>query len=66
MKCQRRVARTHAALLAIVVLLFAVCKGSAVTYPPLSSFLYGNTGVNAPPEKSFVQGSIQGPANHQL
>ncbi len=56
MKNQRKVSRPGVALIAMVVLLFMACKASAITYPPLSSFLYGNTGVNAPPEKSFVPG----------
>src|SRR5437763_851712 len=56
MKNQRRVSRTSVTLLATLTLLCVVCKASAITYPPLNSFLYGNTGVNAPPEKSFVTG----------
>jgi poly(3-hydroxybutyrate) depolymerase len=30
---------------------------TGIVYPPLSDFLYGNTGVNAPPEKAMVQGT---------
>jgi len=56
MKSQQMVSRMGAAMLAIILLLFPVCKATAITYPALNSFLYGNTGVNAPPEKSFVQG----------
>ncbi len=56
MKNQGKVSRPGVALIAMVVLLFMACKASAITYPSLSSFLYGNTGVNAPPEKSFVPG----------
>src|SRR3954469_16209735 len=56
MKSQRTVSHSAAALPAIILLLLVVGKASAITYPPLSSFLYGNTGVNAPPEKAFVQG----------
>jgi hypothetical protein len=39
-----------------LVLLLGGAPAFAITYPPISSFLYGNTGVNAPPEKSFVSG----------
>ncbi|HYV37854.1 MAG TPA: hypothetical protein VE988_19370 [Gemmataceae bacterium] len=56
MKNRRITTPFGVALLATLALLFTVDKASAITYPPLSSFLYGNTGVNAPPEKSFVQG----------
>jgi len=39
-----------------VGLLASAVPAFAITYPPLSSFLYGNTGVNAPPEKTLVSG----------
>ncbi len=44
------------ALSAIFVLAFNGVSSFAITYPPISSFLYGNTAVNAPLKKAFVKG----------
>jgi lysophospholipase L1-like esterase/poly(3-hydroxybutyrate) depolymerase len=38
------------------ILAFNSVWAFAITYPAISSFLYGNTAVNAPPEKAFVKG----------
>jgi len=43
-------------LSASFVLVVNAAWACAITYPPISAFLYGNTAVNAPPEKAFVKG----------
>ncbi len=47
-------------IFALLGLLFTGVTASAITYPPLSSFLYGNSAVNAPGQTSFVSGSGYG------
>src|SRR5580765_1129569 len=43
-------------LSALFALAFNSISSFAITYPPISSFLYGNTAVNALPEQAFVKG----------
>jgi poly(3-hydroxybutyrate) depolymerase len=48
--------RLNGLLSALVFFTFTTFPAFGITYPPISAFLYGNTGVNAQPEKVFVKG----------
>ena len=47
---------TRGLWLVLPVLVFTGLTAPAIDYPPISSFLYGNTGVNAPAQTNAVSG----------